>query len=184
MSRFTDEIESVYQEITKTKDPLKKAHLINRLKLDYQLKIKDIATRLNTKSPNISNLLRIIRLPDLVLDGYYSGVITLTHLQIISRLNNINDIIKVYEQVIRHDGSTQFTEKLVFEKLFQDKPEGEKIDNITLNDFIKSIKLIHPEYKIQLIQTQKKATLTISLKGNRKKTTPLIKKLIEKVILI
>lgn len=176
------EINEIFQKLTVVTDPIERAQLINKVRLDYGLKTKDIAKRLNTRPTNISNLVRILRLPDLVLDGYYSDVISSTHLQIISRLNKIEDIIDVYEKVIHGDASAAKTEKLVFEKLYQSKPEGIKIAKETLQKLTAEVVNIHPDCRIELVQTQKKARLTIVIDGTRKKTTSLLEKLIERII--
>jgi ParB family transcriptional regulator, chromosome partitioning protein len=167
--------------IKSTTDPVEVAKLLIELKKDYHLKTKDIAAHLGTTASYISNIMRILSLPDFVLDGYYSNLISYTHLLILSRIKDKDKILHVYDDVIKAGASTQKAEELVFESLYSDKQIGEKLPKDDIDKLEKNMARIDSDIKLKIIQTRRKAYINIWIEGNRKKTSEILKKIISQL---
>lgn len=169
------------EEITRIKseeDPIKKSHLIYSVYKNKDLKLRAVAEALSTSIISVCNLLRIRKLPDIVIDGYYSQTISLTHLFIISRLKTTEDMVALYEQVLGQSLTTAQTEAAVREKLYNLKAEGDhlsKEEKEKLRTFYKSF---DPNIDVTIIQTRIRAKIILSVKGNLKETKKVLMKLI------
>jgi len=107
------EVDRLADEIKGETDIVKKVKLLERLVSYDNIKLKEIAGRLGVKSSYICHLLRLRRIPEAVIDGYYAKNISLSHLFIISRLKDEDKILKAYERVLIESLSVKKTEELV-----------------------------------------------------------------------
>ena len=176
-----ENLDQIYTQIKKEKDPLLKAHLIKFLR-DKGLKLKTISQRLKIKSSYLSHFLRLNRLPVAISDGYYAKSISLSHLFSLSRIRDQDKMVKAYEQVLIKNLSVKKTDDLVREILYQLKPSGAKLSLIEKKEFSEKIKRINPFLKIKIIQTRIRSRLIIGIKGNPKTTTPLLKDILARLV--
>ena len=113
-----DEISSSIETIRNEPDVFVKARLIKHLIQEKDIKTSEIAQKLSVDPSYVSNLLRILNLPEIIVDGYYSHVLSLSHLMVLSRLKEPDDMIPLYEQILTETMSVGKLEEVVREKLY------------------------------------------------------------------
>ena len=171
------EINKLYDEFNNEKDHFKKSNLLHKLTKEHDLKLSEISKNINLSPSYISHIMRLKKLPDLIIDGYYSNQISITHLYIISRLLEVKDMIQIYEKVLTNNLTTLETDDLVRQKLYGVKSEGNYLLDVDKNIIIEKLNNILAG-KIKIIQTRVKSKIIIELKGSLKETSDKIKKLI------
>ena len=160
-------VEAIRQE----QDILTKVKLLGELLQTGQIKLQDIASKLKVTASYLCHLMRLKKLPEAVMDGYYSGVITLSHLFIISRLSKKEDMIELYEKVLSGSLSVAKTEELVRDLLFSVKTIGEYINPEEKNKFVQAVTSGRKDMRVSLIQTRIKSKFVIEVKGDLVKTS-------------
>lgn len=174
-----EKIRPVVERIKSEKDPFKKARLISYLNKEKEVRVKELAKHLSTSSAAICHLLRILKLPEAVSDGYYSNNLSLSHLMAISRLKDKESMIKAYEKVLTQSLTVLKTEELVREMLYQIKSEGERVDSQILRRIKEKYQKVDENLKTKIIQTRVKAKVILEVKGSVKKTSQVLKRLSE-----
>ena len=174
-------IEKIISQIRLEKDYFIKSKLILSLIKEYDLKNKDLSVKLGIKPAYLSHIKRLSRLPEIIIDGYYSKNITLSHLFIISRLHDKKEMGSVYEKVLSKNLTVLQTEDLIRELLHDVKSVGLELTKEEKEVFINKIKNKYKDIQVKIVQTRIKSRLLIEIKGNREKTTPTIKSLLEKI---
>lgn len=173
-----EEIKKIIEQVKLEKDVFIKAKLLKFLNKEKNLSIISLAKILSLKPAYLCHLLRLLKLPEIIIDGYYSKTVSLSHLVIISRLKNKEQMIAAYEEVLSKNLSTAKTEELVREKLFQIRSTGEKISKEEKKMIEKSFKKIDKDLQVKIIQTRTRAKVILTIKGACKKTTEVLKKLV------
>lgn len=163
------------EKVKREKDPFKKAQLIKSIIKNDGVKMKDVALHIDKTSSYICHLLRLLRLPTIVIDGYYSRTVSLSHLFIISRLKEQKEVIDAYEKVLVHNYTIQQLEKYVREKLYNIRSVGERIDDRTLQRIESLFKSIDSDIMVSIVQTRIRASLIVRLKGTMKKTSVVLR---------
>lgn len=157
-------------ELTKSqKDPFEKARLINQLKKENGLSLIEISRSIDIKPSYICHILRLLKCPDLIVDGYYSHVVSISHLFIISRLKDEQSMILAYEKVLNDNLTVIQTEELIRLMLFQIKSEGEYLSEDKKNQLSEPLKKRKIEAKI--LQTRTKGKITLEIQGSLSHTT-------------
>lgn len=165
--------------IQSEQDPVRKAQRLKRLRDDYDVTYSHIAQKLSVSPTYISNYLRLLRLPDLILDGYYAGNISLTHLCILARVKDQVQVVNLYEQVLARNMSALDLEEAVRNILYATVSEGESLAPSVKAALEKKIKKYEEDAMVKIIQTRIKAKLIIELKGNRTKTSDFLTRIAE-----
>ena len=176
------EIDHVVEQIKKEKNIITKAKLIRFLTVDKELRIKDVSRMIGMKESYVCHILRLNKLDDMIVDGYYSKLISISHLFIISRLRNAEEIRLAYEKVISENLTVMQTEELVREILYEMKSTGEHIPQDEIEKAKKALADIYSGAKLKLIQTRVKSKLILEIKGSLTDSTPIIRALIRKLI--
>jgi ParB family chromosome partitioning protein len=169
-------LDEYIQRIQLEEDLFSKAHLLEFLVRKKGYSIKQIAQYLGLSSSYICNLLRMLKLPELIRDGYYAKLISMTHLSVLSRLSDEKDMVKVYEEILSHDLSTLELEERVREILHNIQTDGEHIDAKLKEQIIARIHDIDPDIQAKVIQTRIKAKIILELKGSLAQTSKILKK--------
>jgi transcriptional regulator with XRE-family HTH domain len=172
------EIVKIFTQIKEATDYFQKAQLILFLKRDKGLRLIEISAQTGLKPAYISHLLRLNRLPELVKDGYYSQLVSVSHLFIISRLKNQAEIISAYEKILAENLTTQQTESLVRETLYQLKDHGQYLTKKEREEFNKNFNGASG-MKTKIIQSRLKGKLIIEIKGNLEKTTQELRRIMK-----
>lgn len=168
-------LQNLVERIQKEEDPFSKAKLLNTLKKEKQISLRSISAQVKLKPSYMSHILRLLKLPPLIVDGYYSQLVTLSHLFILSRLTDEKEMISLYEKVLADDLTSQQTEQLVREVLYGLKNEGEYLRKQEVEEFLGAIKA--EDRKAKIIQTRTRGKFILELEGNLIKTTKQLKRL-------
>lgn len=170
------------EKFSSSEDIFDKARIVDFLIKEKNFRVKDIALKLGVSSSYICHLQRILKLPDTIIDGYYSNVITISHLFILSRINDNQKIIKIYEKILADNLTIQQTENLIREELYGLSDKGDRLKKEELVDLVSKFNKKFPEVMINIVQTRRYGKIFINIKGNLEKTSKLIKKIISEVL--
>lgn len=154
------------EQIKRETDYFGKTKLVNFLIHQKNIKVKDLANALGLKPSYLCHIMRLNKLSEIIMDGYYSKLITMSHLFVLSLLKSQEDIMDIYEVVLRDGLTVLQTEELVREKLHGIVPGGEYIDKIKIeNSKLKINENFGAETKV--VQTRIKTKMIIEWKGSR-----------------
>lgn len=176
------DISSLIGQIKSDKDIFQKSRLIEYLMNENKLRIIDLEKKIGYKSSYICHLLRLKKIPDVIVDGYYSKSISSSHLYILSRLNEKNQMIELYENILKNNFSVKQTEEAVRDYLYQIKSVGKYINPESSEKLINKIKEKYPEINLRIIQTRIKGKVIFEIKGGLENSTKAIKQILEKLL--
>lgn len=165
--------------IQEESDPIVKAKKLKVLHDDHNIAYGFIAKELEVSPAYISNYLRLLRLPELVLDGYYTGIISLTHLFILGRIKDADRIIELYERILSEEMSALDLDEAVRNMLFATVSDGDPIGNKIKAAIQRKFQTLNPAVEVKIIQTRVKSKVVMELKGNRTATNEFLRKLSE-----
>ncbi len=154
------------EQIKKETDYFGKTKLINFLIHQKHIKVKDLAAALGLKPSYLCHIMRLNKLSEIIMDGYYSKLISMSHLFVISLLKTETDIMDIYEIVLRDNLTVLQTEELVRGKLHGVSSEGEYVQENKVQGLQSKIK---GNFKAdtKVTQTRTKTKLLIEWKGSR-----------------
>jgi len=177
--RAEDEIQKVVDEIKASDDFFQKAKLVQYLQKEKKITTKKLSDFLEIQPAYLCHIARLNKLPDIVIDGYYSGGISISHLFIIARLKETEQMVMVYEKVLAQSLTVLQTEELVREYLYHLKAEGEHLSKKELEVARDKIAEKYKNLEVKIIQTRVKAKLILEIKGNLKKTSQALNEVME-----
>jgi len=175
------DITSLINQIKTDKDIFQKYRLINYLVKEKKLRVIDLANKIGFKPSYICHLLRLKKIPEVLVDGYYSKAISSSHIYVLSRLNDTKQMISLYERMLSENFTVKQTESAVREYLYQVKSIGKYINKENAEKLTKKIKEEYPELNIQIVQTRIKGKILLEIKGDLGKSSKVIKHLLEKL---
>lgn len=175
------DITSLINQIKIDKDIFQKYRLINYLVKEKKLRVIDLANKIGFRSSYICHLLRLKKIPEVLIDGYYSKTISSSHIYVLSRLNDTKQMISLYEKILSENYTVKQTESAVREYLYQVKSIGKYINKENAEKLTKKIKEKYPELNIQIIQTRIKGKISLEIKGDLVTSSKVIKHLLEKL---
>lgn len=179
---MVEDVSLFIQQIKDETDFFSKAKLIRFLIDKKGIRISEIAKKIGIQASYVCHILRLNHIPELIIDGYYSKMISLSHLFVISRIKDQQKMIEVYEQILQ-SGLTVFqTEEKVRDILHQTKTKGSYLSHEVKKELIDSLHTQFPQIQVTLHQTRIKSILKIKMKGSLDATTPMIHKLVEKLM--
>ena len=176
-----EDITSLLNQIKIDKDIFQKSRLLEYIIKEKNLRVIDLANKIGFKSSYICHLLRLKKIPEVVIDGYYSKSISSSHIYILSRLNDKKQMINLYEKILGENYTVKQTEEAVREYLHQVKSIGKYIKKEDQEKIIKKIKEKFPELKVQIIQTRIKGKVILEVNGSLEKSSKIIKMVLEKL---
>ena len=154
------------EQIKRETDYFGKTKLVNFLIHQKHIKVKDLASALSMKPSYLCHIMRLNKLSEIIMDGYYSKLITMSHLFVLSLLKSQEDIMNVYEIVLREGLTVLHTEELVREKLHGVKPGGEYVEEIKIQNLKSKFKVDYGA-ETKIVQTRIKTKIIIEWKGPR-----------------
>ncbi|NTU74421.1 hypothetical protein HGB07_09920 [Candidatus Roizmanbacteria bacterium] len=175
------DIDSIVAEIKGTEDYIQKSTLINKLIHDKVVTLTKLSEMLEMKPAYVCHIMRLGKLPEIIIDGYYSHVMSVTHLYIIARLNTQEEMLQVYEKVLANGFTVLQTEELVREILYGIKTEKTRLTKAEIDNFSHSLTAIDEKIQAKVIQTRIRGKLIIDIKGSTTITTSLLKKFMKKL---
>lgn len=170
------------KQIKEAKDIFQKSRLLEYLIREKNLRIIDLSNKIGYKSSYICHLLRLKKIPEALVDGYYSKSISSSHIFILSRLNDKNQMIALYEKILGENYTVKQTEESVRESIHQIKSVGKYINKESIEKMTEKIKEKYPEVNIKIIQTRIKGKIIFEIKGDLEKSSKEIKKILGKLI--
>ncbi|GIW62978.1 MAG: hypothetical protein KatS3mg090_0804 [Patescibacteria group bacterium] len=173
-------LDEIVSAIKKTKDPFTKGKLIKQALKDFSLTYQKLSKLTSIQSSYLAHYVRLLKLPDLIIDGYYSQIISITHLLILSRLKTQDDMIKLYEEILKNNYTALQTEERVrnilhnvYEQGYSKYYSQDKIKE--LEQIIKS--KLNPNLKVKIIQSRVRTKVVLELKANLLESNLMLKKL-------
>lgn len=154
------------EQIKKESDYFGKTKLVNFLIHQKHLKVKDLAAALGLKPSYLCHIMRLNKLSEIIMDGYYSKLISMSHLFVLSLLKSNEDIMNIYERVLRDGLTVLQTEELVREKLHGVSTGGSYIDESKVESLKSKVKDLF-DAEVKVTQTRLKTKLLIEWKGSR-----------------
>lgn len=173
--------DTVIQNIINEQDPIKKGHLIEEAIKHKVFSVKELAHRISMKPAYVCHYMRLSRLPELVLDGFYGKLISLSHLFVISRLIFKKDMIDVYEATLSGNLTVQKTEHLVREKLYGVKTVGEYLTAYEKEELLSPLKKKFRNATFTITQSRTKTKLNIEFKGSLTTTSALTRQILKEL---
>ena len=172
---FDDTIRQRINAIKLHTDPLTQAQLVVELIREHPIRNTDLAKELEIKPSYLSHLVRVMKLPEMVMDGYWNKQITFTHLILISRLRKPEEIIGLYEEILQKSLNVSATERRIREILYLIDSTGKYTSKDRLNTIKTRIESsLENNARVSIIQTRIKAKITIEVSGNLVKTSEFI----------
>ena len=174
-----NELQSFVSKLKSTKDPFLKSKLLNEAS-KKGIDFKALSQKLGVNLSYLSHFKRLIRLPDMVVDGYYAGSISLSHLFVLSRLKNTEDIIELYEKILSENLTVKQAESCVREYLYAVKDGGKYYKKERIKEIIKLFKKrLSDKLSIKIVQTRVKVKIILEAKGNLEATGNFLENLLK-----
>ncbi len=170
------------QQLIEESDYFKKAQIVDTLRRQECISAKDIALKINKHPSYVSHLNRLLKLPPIVIDGYYSKQVALSHLVILSRLKNIKHMAEVYEEILAKGLTSAQTEELIRFQNFDITSEPEKFEPDELTDLVNEVTNKLDGVHVKVVQTRIKGKIVLELKGNSKQTTAFLREILEALV--
>jgi len=175
------DITSLLKKIKEDKDIFQKSRLLEYVIKEKNLRIIDLAGKIGYKPSYICHLLRLAKIPDVIVDGYYSKSISSSHIYVLSRLNDKKQMIELYEKILGENFTVKETENEVRNYLYQVKSIGKYIKREDQEKLKIKIKEKYPNLDIEIIQTRIKGRAILEVKGDLETSSKIIKHVLEKL---
>ncbi len=175
------EVEELITSFENEQDFFKKAAILKKLKEKHKVTTKELSRRLGLKASYVCHIVRLNRLPDMVIDGYYSQLISISHLFIIARLKDQEQMIKAYEKVLEKSLTSARTDELIREMLYGIKENGKHVPPEFLQEFKRKLVEDKQNIDVKITQSRVKAKIIIETWGNLEETSSVIKYLSGKI---
>ena len=176
------DITPLLKQIKEDKDIFQKSRLLEYLIKEKNLRVIDLSNKIGYKSSYICHLLRLKKIPEVVVDGYYSKSISSSHIFILSRLNDKKQMIELYEKILGENFTVKQTENEVRNYLYQVKSIGKYIKKEDIEKLTNKIKEKYPDLNINIIQTRIKGKVIFEVKGDLEKSSKILRQILEKLV--
>lgn len=107
-------------------NPVEEAKAYQHLIEEYKLKQEDVAKKVSKNRSTITNALRLLKLPDPILEMLISGDISGGHARALLAIDDSNKQIKIADKIVKDRLSVREVEKLVKEKSEKESKPKEK----------------------------------------------------------
>lgn len=178
---MAETIDEIIQRIKKEEDVFSKARLTRYLLKERSLKVKDLAEKLGIKPSYVCHINRLNRLPDIIIDAYYSKLVTVSHLFLLSRIEDFKKMVEIYEEILTRGLSIKETEDSIREHLYGIKNKGKYLKEEQRIKLEEAIDRKYPGVKSKIIQTRVYGKLNITIKGGLDQSTKVIRELSERL---
>ncbi len=169
--------ESIIKQAKNASDPFIKAKHIRQLIRDRGFRLKELSRLLENKESYVCHLLRLLKLPEIVVDGFYSSHVSVSHLFIISRLPDVKSMVEMFETVLANSYTVSQTELAVREKLYGVKSKGQYLTQSEITELIP----LQFGAMVRIIQSRIKSKIIFTIEGDLVDTSSTIKKILGKL---
>jgi len=170
---------TILEKAKNEKDPIRLSKILFQLTKKEGEKLINIARSLNKKPAYLSHLIRLNKLPELIIDGYIAKLISLSHLFVISRLNDEESMLNIYEKVLANSLNVSQTEELIRELKYQITSKGKYYSRKEIDRI--NERLLKNNIHLRLIQSRIKTKLIIEIKKNLYESEKILKKILVKL---
>lgn len=174
------DIHTIIAELKSEKDIFKKAKLLADLREKHHVPVKELAQHLRLTSSHICHIMRLNRVPEIIRDGYYAKMVSVTHLFILSRVKDKEMIMRIYEKLLAHGYTAQQVEEAVREHMHGVQSKGSVMSPDKKQEYKNAIEKIKGT-RVSIMQSRIKSSLQISIKGSLEHTTAELEKILRKV---
>lgn len=178
---MADSIDDVVERVKKESDVFSKARLVGHLLKDKKVKVADLSKKLGINSSYVCHLNRLNRLPDIIIDAYYSKLLTVSHLFLLSRVKDFEKVVAIYEAILAQGLTIQATENMVREYLYGVKPKGNYLKETEREKLSKALTAKYPGLDVKIVQTRVYGKIAFTIKGSLDLTSRLIKDISSKL---
>jgi len=175
------DVEEIVERIKKEKDVFSKAKLIRHLLREKNIKGADLAYSLGINPSYVCHFDRLNNLPEIIVDGYYSGLVTVSHLFLISRIKDQKKLTEVYTKVLSNNLTIRDTEELIRDAIYGIETNGNYIKDNDKEKLRKDLLKTFPETDVKILQTKIKGKIIIETTGSLDKTSRIIRELVKKL---
>ena len=172
---MNSEIEKIIEKIKVEKDIVKIARLLNYLVKDKQIRVVELAKILDWNSSYICNVIRLLKLPEILIDGYYAQQISVSHMIVISRLKNQDQMNEAYEKVLTGNFNVLKTEELIRDMLYSVATDDGRVSKEIVDKIKDNFQKLSPDLNVKVIQTRIRTKVVLQLDGSTKKTNLFLK---------
>lgn len=172
-----EDIDKIIVQIKNETDVFNKARLIDFLRRKKDIPLKTISEKLKLKPQYLAQIMRLIRIPEIIVDGFYSQLVSLSHLFILARIKDPKKMVKLYEKILTKNLKTSQTEALVREILYGIKTTVNRLTEQEKLILIENITRGNKDIKVLITQTRIKSKIIIEIKSDLDKASNLLKKL-------
>lgn len=174
-------IDSVITQIKKESDFFYKAKLLDYLHTKKGITISQLSQKVGIKPSYICHILRLRRLSDTVVDGYYAKLISISHLFLLSRVKDQTALMGIYEKILQNNLNVLQTEELVRMHLYGLQTSGNYIPKNEIQEYVTHIVGKDARVSVRTVQTRIKGKIIVEVKGNATATTPLLRKYLNRL---
>lgn len=178
---MADELTTTIEQIKSEDDFFHKARLLEHIIHKKDTPLKTVSEKLGMKPAYICHIMRLNKLPEITVDGYYSKLVSISHLFIIARLKTQEQMMKVYEEVLTDSLTASQTEERVRELLYDIKAAGTHISKDDLQIIALDAMKKYPRTAIKIIQSRVKSSILIDIKGNLESTSSTIRNIMKQL---
>ena len=163
-------LQNLLEVVAKERDFFKLASVIKVLRDDWEYPLSKISKIINKHPSYVSSLIRVNNLPEIVKDSFYSKQITESHLLVLSRLNDRDDISEAFKEILKNSLSLSQTQVLIRKYLYSVDEDGEPPD---VDSLYKMEKMLQDKLsaKVKINQSRVTGKITIERKGPVKVAT-------------
>ncbi|MFA9288396.1 MAG: ParB/RepB/Spo0J family partition protein [Weeksellaceae bacterium] len=175
-------LQELFSSLQSEKDIFQKSRIIRHLRLQYEVPAREIAEKLSVHPSYVSHYLRLLTLPEIVIDGFYAKQVSASHLFILARLQNKEEVMEAYKEILEKGYTSAQTEELIREKKYA--LVGEDADyfaDIEIKQLVTELKKFIPDLDVKITQTRIQGSIHLSIKGKRAKTTHVLRTLLQRL---
>ncbi len=174
-------MDETVEKIKKETDVFSKAKLIRYLLRDKNYRVIDLAKALSITPAYLCHLNRLNKLPDIVVDGYYSKLVNISTLFIISRVKDQKKLIGIYEKILADSLTIKQTEDLIREELYQVKDKGSYIRRKDKDEMVDRIEKKFLGVEAKISQTRTRTKVILEIKGNLEKSSSIANQVVSEL---
>lgn len=173
-------LKNLLEVVAKERDFFKLATQIKVLRDDWEYPLSKISQLINKHPSYVSSLVRINSLPEIVKDSFYAKQITESHLLVLSRLNNKEDMIEAFKEILKKSLSLSQTQMLIRKYLYSIDEDGEVPNVASLYKMEKGLQ-DNLNAKVKIVQSRVTGKITIERKGTVKEVHAFLRTIFDKL---
>src|SRR3989344_1661184 len=164
-----------------------RAKAFEKLLSDFRLSSSEISERIGKSAAYVSNSLRLLKLPEALIDGLLSGSITEGHARALAAIDDARLMVEAYKIIMKENGSVRRAEDLARRmKVQSGQPlasnPGHRPYMVSkeIDEWIQKLqKAFGDNSKVKLTRSKRETKVVIALKGDPEKTQKQLEKILK-----